>query len=326
MRVSSLAILLVAASLPASAESIKIGVLKVGSSGSIYLAQDKGYFAAEGLQTTLVNFESGAAVAVAVVGGDVDVGVTGLTGGLYNMAAKGEMRVIGGLHRETPGFHELGFFASRQAYDGGLRSLKDLAGHSIAVTTVGSTTHYDIGLIAAKYHFPLESVRVLPLQTISAQVAAVMGGQADAGVLPSTSSKELADHGVHLLGWVGDQTPWQIGAIFVATKTADGRQAMLEHFLAALQKGARDYYAAFTGPGQVRKDGPTAPEALAIIGKYLGQPPERIENELSYVDPELRIDIKDVGHQIAWYKAEGMVHGDVTAAALVDRRYARPLP
>ena len=46
---------------------------------------------------------------------------------------------------------------------------------------------------------------------------------------------------------------------------------------------------------------------------------------MPYVDPLLRIDMKDVGRQIDWYKAQGMVKGDITADKLVDTRYAVPL-
>jgi len=100
----------------------------------------------------------------------------------------------------------------------------------------------------------------------------------------------------------------------------------LKRFLRALGKGAHAYHDAFTGPGETRQDGPTAPAALAIIATYVGEPIDRLEIELPYVDPELRINLRDVAHQIAWYKAQGMVRGDITADTLVDKRYATPLP
>ena len=168
-----LAAALVMAAAPASAEAIKIGILKVASSAPIYLARDMGFFAAEGLTTELVNFESGQSVAVAVVAGDVDMGCTGLTAGLYNMAARGEMRVLAGMHREERGFRVLGYFASRQAWDAGLKSLKDMPGHSLAITTIGSTTHYAAGLLAEKYGFPIDRIRIIPAQTIPNSAAAV---------------------------------------------------------------------------------------------------------------------------------------------------------
>jgi NitT/TauT family transport system substrate-binding protein len=315
----------IAVAAPASAEAIKVGILKVGSSGPVYLARDMGFFAAEGLETELVNFQSGQSVAVAVVAGEVDIGVTGLTAGLYNMAARGEMRVLAGLHREAPGFRVLGYFASREAYAAGLRSLKDLPGHSLAITTIGSTTHYAAGLLAEKYGFPLDRVHIIPAQTISNSLAMVIGNQADAGLIPGTLSNQVTEHGGHLLGWVGDETPWQIGSVFVATKTADERHDMLVRFLRALHKGARAYDDAFMGPGETRRDSPSAPAALAIIAKYVGEPVARLELELPYVAPNMQLNLKDIAHQIAWYKAQGMVKGDITIDKLIDARYADAL-
>ncbi len=317
---------LLLAAAPAQAERIKVGILKVGSSGPVYIAQEKGYFASEGLTADLVSFGAGQAVAVAVVSGDVDIGVTGLTASLYNLAARGEMRVLAGLHREVHGFRMLGYFASKRAYAAGVTALQDLPGHSVAITTIGSTTHYAVGLLAEKYGFPLQSIKILPLQTISNSASAVIGGQADVGLAPSTLSAAMARADARLLGWVGDETPWQIGSVFVAARTADDRSDMLKRFLRALRRGARDYHDAFTGPDGGRKDGPTAAADLAIIGKYLGEPPQRLEQEMPYVDPEMRIDAKDIRHQIAWYKAQGLVKGEVMAEGLIDRRYAVALP
>ena len=310
----------------ARAETVKVGILKVGASGPVYIARDRDYFAAEGLTVDLVNFEAGQAVAVATVSGDVDIGVTGLTAGLYNLAVGGQIRVVAGLHREVHGFRMLGYFASKRAYDGGLTSLKDIKGHSVAISTIGSTTHYAVGLLATKYGFPLESVRILPLQSFSNSAAAVIGNQADVGMIPSTLKAEMDKAGAQNLGWVGDETPWQIGACFVTTKSANDRHDAITRFLRALLKGARDYHDAFTNTREERADGPTAPAVLVIMTKYLGGSPEELGPQMPYVDPRLRIDVKDVRRQIDWYKAQGMVKGDITAERLIDMRYASSVP
>ncbi|HVA11988.1 MAG TPA: ABC transporter substrate-binding protein [Stellaceae bacterium] len=310
----------------AQAETIKVGILKVGASGPLYIAQDRGYFAAEGLTVDLANFGAGQAVAVAVVSGDIDIGVTGLTAGLYNLASGGQIRVVAGLHREAHGFRMLGYFASKRAYDAGLTSLADIKGHSVAISTIGSTTHYAVGLLAMKYGFPIASVRIMPLQSFSNSAAAVIGGQADVGMIPSTLNAEMHKAGAKNLGWVGDETPWQIGAVFVTTKSADDRRDTIARFLRALLNGARDYHDAFTNAKEERADGPTAPAVLAIMAKYIGSTPAALDHQMPYVDPRLRIDVKDVRRQIEWYKAQGMVKGDITAERLIDARYAVPLP
>ena len=307
------------------AETIKIGILKVGASGPVYLAQARAYFAAEGLTAEPVIFGAGQAVAVAVVSGDVDIGVTGLTAGLYNLASGGQIRVVGGLHREARGFRMLGYFASKRAYDAGLTSLKDIAGHSVALTTIGSTTHYAVGLLAMKYGFPIASVKIMPLQSIPNSSAAVIGGQADVGMIPSTLTPAMDKAGAHLLGWVGDETPWQIGAVFVTTKTADERGDMIRRFLRVLAKGARDYHDAFTNAREERQDGPSAPAALEIIAKAIGETPAQLDKQLPYVDPKLRLDMSDVRRQVAWYREQGMVKGEINVDTLVDKRYAVPL-
>lgn len=304
------------------AETIKVGILKVGASGPIYIAQESGYFAAEGLTAAPVTFGAGQAVAVAVVSGDVDIGVTGLTAGLYNLASGGQLRVVGGLHREARGFRMLGYFASKRAYDAGLRSLKDMTNHSVALTTIGSTTHYAVGLLAMKYGFPISTVKILPLQSIPNSSAAVVGGQADVGMIPGTLKPEMDKAGAHLLGWVGDETPWQIGAVFVTTKTADERSDMLKRFLRVLAKGARDYHDAFTDAHEERADQPSAPAALEIIARAIGETPQELDQQLPYVDPQLRLDMRDIKRQIDWYRDQGMIKGEITADRLVDNRYA----
>ena len=93
-----------------------------------------------------------------------------------------------------------------------------------------------------------------------------------------------------------------------------------------LQRGAKDYSDAFIGPDQKLGFGESAPEILAIIAKYTGQKDVDIKLGITYLDAEGRIDVKDIGHQIAWFRAQGMVKGDFDANAVIDRRYAVALP
>lgn len=311
----------------ASAEDIKIGLLKTAGNGAIFVAMERGYFAAERLAPTLVFFEAAQPIAVATVSGDVDIGSTALTGGLYNLAAQGALRVIAAQSADMPTFQNNTVIVSNHAYDAGLKSYKDLAGRAIAITTVGSSPQYCIILLAGKYGFDLQSIRFLPVQTTPNVVSAVIGAQADAGVGPAAPLLPAVQRGeAKLLGFVGDETPFQLGAVFVASKTADRRSDMIAHFLRAYRKGARDYHDAFTGPDEKRKDGPTASAIMSIMVKYLGQTPEQLKSGISYIDAEARVDAKDVQHQIDWYRSQGLLKGELKSRDLIDARYAITLP
>ncbi len=38
------------------------------------------------------------------------------------------------------------------------------------------------------------------------------------------------------------------------------------------------------------------------------------------------MNVHDVAHQIAWYKSQGLLKGEVKAEELVDMRYATTMP
>ncbi len=312
---------------PAAAEDIKIGVVKIAAYGPIYIAIEKGYFRAEGLNASLVFFNAGEPIAVATVSGDIDFGVSGTSAGLYSLAGKGALRIITAGAHENPGFQFFSLIVSNRAYEGGLKSYANLAGHSVAVSQIGSPSHYSLALIEEKYRIDPKSVRVLPLQGIPNQLSAVIGGQADATVGPATAVMPVVQRGdAKLLGFIGDAVPWQVSVGYTATKTADAQHDRVERFLRAYRKGVREYHDAFTSADGKRADGPDAPEILNILAKYTGQSSEQIRHGISYIDPEARLDVGDIRHQIEWFQSQGMLKGEVDANAIIDKRYVTALP
>ncbi len=123
---------------PGRAEPIKIGVVTVAAFAPVFIAQEKGYFAAEGIPAEIVPFDAAQPVAVGVTAGSIDFGVSAVTGGLYNLAGQGALQIIGAAAAEHPGFHNQAILASKRADAAGLKLVKQLPGHSVAVTGVGA--------------------------------------------------------------------------------------------------------------------------------------------------------------------------------------------
>jgi NitT/TauT family transport system substrate-binding protein len=188
---------------------------------------------------------------------------------------------------------------------------------------MGSGLQYILSQIAEKSGFDLKTVKLLPLQSNANVASAIAGGRADSGAVNSSGALPLLEKGdAKLLGWTGDLTGVdQAYLVFASAKMADEHGGTVRHLLAAYRNASRDYYAAFTDAKGMRADGPTATATLAIIAKYLGQPPDVAERGLPYFDAEGRIDVDDVQRQIDWYRAQGFIRGDVTAEAIVDDRY-----
>src|SRR5258707_1074255 len=303
----------------------KIGVLRLSSSAPVFIAQDKGYFRDAGLDIELRFFDAAQPIAVATTSGDVDFGITAFTAGLYNLAGKGTLKVIGGMSREKAGYPLIGYFASNTAYAAGLKTPKDLAGKRVAVTQVGSSFHYSLGLLADKYGFKLADVKVLPLQSLSNAAAALKGETVDAALLPVSTARTLIDAGgAKLLGWVGDETPWQLGAVFASPKTLTNG-ALVTKLLAALVRADREYHdvvLASVKDGKADINDKTKP-LLEIIAKYTNLPVEQVVGNCAYVDPDGKLDVKNVGNQIAWLQEQGFVDKGFSADAIVAKEYVK---
>src|ERR1700744_5465291 len=304
----------------------KIGVLRLSSSAPVFIAQDKGYFRDAGLDVELKFFDAAQPIAVATTSGDVDFGITAFTAGLYNLAGKGTLKVIGGMSRERAGFPLIGYFASNNAYAAGLKTPKDLAGKRVAVTQVGSSFHYSLGLLADKYGFKLSDVKVLPLQSLSNAAAALKGETVDAALLPvSTARKLMDDNGARILGWVGDETPWQLGAVFASPK-ALANKALVTKLLGALERADREYHdviLAAVKKGDAPIDDKTKP-LLEIIARYTNLPVEQVVGNCAYIDPDGKLDVKNVANQINWLREQGFVDKGFGVEAIIAKDYVKP--
>lgn len=310
-----------------AASKLRVGILRLASSGGVFIALDRGYFRDAGLDIDLVYFDAAQPIAVAAASGDIDIGVTAFTTGLFNLAGKGALSVVAGQSREVKGFPLIAYLASTHAPGAASIHLpKDLAGHRVGITQTGSTFHYSLALLAGKYGFPLSSVQLVALQSLTNVAAAVKGGAVDGALLPVTTARPLIDAGdARLLGWVGDETPWQLGAVFVSRRMKQ-QPKMIAQFLTAYRHGCRDYHdilLSAASNGVVPVTDKTRP-LLEIIAKAVGQGIDQVRVGLPYVDPDARLDITDVANQIAWNQQMGFVEKGFGVDQVIDPSFVTP--
>lgn len=321
-RAAVAAALMVMAGAPAAAaEKVVICALTFVSSAPLFIAADKGYYAAEGLDAELKFFRAAQPVAVGIASGDCDFGVTGFTAGFFNLAAKGALKVVGAQSREEPGFDFVGFIASNQAYDAGLRSITDLPGRSVGMTQVGSTMHYMVGMLRDKYGWAPDAVSLKPLQSVPNMIAAVKGGQVDAVPLPAHIIAKMVGGGeARLIGWVHEHTPWQLGGLFTSTRNVEERRPLVEAFVRAYRQAARDYHAAFNAldASGKRSFGPAAEALLPTLESYTKSSPDAIYKGSPFIDPDGRLKVDQLAGQIAWMKKEGLVEVDLDPMSFID--------
>jgi NitT/TauT family transport system substrate-binding protein len=312
----------------AAGDVVRLGLLHTLSPAPFYLAQERGYFAADGVDVQFRFFEAAQPIAAAAVAGDIDVGVTALTGGFFSLAGKGALKVIGGALHEQKGFDLTAVLVSKKAYDAGLTSLDKLGGHSFGITQFGSSFHYMLGRLAQAEKFDLKSMTLRPLQDISNMVAATRTGQVDATMAIASMARPVAASGdAVIIGWVGDAVPYQITALFTTQRMIAGRADALRKFCRGYQHGVVDYRAAFLnfdGQGKPVYDAKTE-AALPQLEKYVftGDPnaENKIKSGIGWYDDGAALDVSDVKAQLAWFQEQGMVKGPIDPAGIIDTSF-----
>ena len=308
-----------------AADPLRVGLLRTLSPAPLYIAMEQGYFRDEGLDVAFRFFEAAQPIAAAAVSGDLDVGVTALTGGFYALAGRGTLKVIGGGLHEDPGVEGTAVLVSPKAYEGGLTTLAKLPGHSMGITQFGASFHYISGRIAEKEGFDLKTVTLRPLQTIGNMIAAVRTNQVDATMAIASQARPLAASGeARIIAWVGDIAPYQLTAVFAPSGEIRDHADVLHRFARAYARGVDEYQAAFFrmgADGRPVRDAHTE-AALAAIQHYVfvGDPGgvQKILDGVAPYSPHGRIDVADVAAQLRWFVAQGLVKTSAQPDELID--------
>jgi NitT/TauT family transport system substrate-binding protein len=154
--------------------------LAVGGTNLLYylpltIAEQLGYFKAEGLDVNIVDFAGGSRALQAVVGGSADV-VSGAFEHTVNMQFKGQYLrafVLQGLAPQIV----LGVNPKTMA---DFKTITDLKGKKIGVTAPGSSTNVMVNFVLAKAGLKPSDVSIIGVGAGNGAVAAMRSGQIDA--------------------------------------------------------------------------------------------------------------------------------------------------
>jgi NitT/TauT family transport system substrate-binding protein len=310
---------------PAIAQNKKtvVGAMNLTSHSGSFIALDRGYFADAGLDVELKFFQAAQPMAVAIASGDVDFGVTAMSGGLISLAQKGAVKVIGGALAEEAGIDGQKILASDAAFKAGLTSPAALDGKRFGMTTAGSSFHYMGSKIGAAEG---ATPQFIPLQKVGAIIGALKSGQIDAWSIVPHIAKPLAGSGAaHIIGNVADYLPnYQVTTVFTSEKNASGDAALVEAFLKGFSAGVDDYDDTMVE----RKNGDAAvDEMVDLIHQYVYADRPREKAAPSIINGSMRLNrgaalnIGSIKDQLAWFQSEGLVDSSITLDTVVNSSF-----
>lgn len=300
--------------------TVELGMLKLTSSAPLFIGIEHGLFEEEGIDLQVNWFDAAQPIAVAVTGGDIDVGATGITASLYNMVAGGEeLLIVADKGREQEGYSSTALLVHN---DSDIESVEELKGKQIGITQTGSTYHYMAGRLLEEHGLTTDDVELVPLNSIPGLMETLESEQVDAVLLNEPNISLVLEEGYgKVIEQVGDAFDYQTSGIFFSNAFAEDEETAV-NFMKAYAKATQYYYDAVL----VKEDGEIVPgenyeEVINIIADYTDQEPQLIESGLPYMDRDGVLLSEDIQTQIDWYAKENLIDANVNAEDIVNTEF-----
>ena len=280
--------------------TLKVRYVPVLAGAALFVAQDKGYFAAEGLTIELQSFRSGALIIPPLALGQLDVGFGEIGPAIYNAVAQGmDVRAVATASSQPAGYGSVPLLVRADLYQSGaVTTVAALRGRTIAINLERSMAEYLLAEALAQADLTVDDVTLVSLP-FPDMPAAFANGAIDAAILPHPLAAQAigAKHAAVLMA--GDQVAEnsQLAIISFGPRLLQPNGAdIATRFLTAYVKGIRD----LVGDGW-KKD-----ENAAIISKYTNVPVPAVRGSVpSYFDPNGAINAESVSRSQAYFLQRG---------------------
>ncbi len=296
---------------PVARESIKYGYNPILNQAPMYIAQDRGYYAEQGLDVEFVPFDSGALMIPPATAGQLDVIQAVPSPSLFNALARGlPLVAVASMSR-----YETYLLVRKELADSGqVKTIQDLRGKRVSFNVEGSPVDYAMRNMFIKSGV-MPDVEVLRLSNTD-MAAAMANGAIEAGAVSDPVPIEKRGIGVRLLGsreFIG--LPGS-GIVAVGPSLLDRDESVTARVVAANIKGLRDWRAG------IKDDRVTDPAILEIISQWTRVPVDSIAETITFAGPpDGRLDLEEMNRQQDFWVAEGLVPVKADLSQFVENKY-----
>lgn len=295
---------------------LKVVIAKYISYAPLFVAQEEGYFAEQGLVVEFMPFDNTVATLPALIEGDVDVLAGAIMPAYINLIARGaEMKIVSGKGYNGPSHCAYSGIVVRRSLveTGRLKDPSDLRGMRVAIERA-SPSFYRLDLFLRLGGLTPDDVEPAEIP-IPARLGAFETGALDVTTVsePWVTRAVMTGHAVLWKSTTDYIDDFQFGFnLFGPTLLRENRAAG-ERFLAAYLQAVR----------RMNVEG-QSPRILEIIGKY-AKLDERTLEQVCWptFHPEGRILENSLQHYQTWAAQQGLIDAELPIDALVDRGFLK---
>jgi NitT/TauT family transport system substrate-binding protein len=240
---------------------VSMAIVPSVPSASTYLALDKGYFRDAGLEVTIERIDSLSKAIAFVATNQVQVGQGGVNAGYFNGVAEGLPTVLALESGSTPLYHRI---LLRPDLKEKIKTAADLKGRKVGISSPGSTSVYEIGMVLAAAGLRLKDID-LKYIAFTQMGAALANGALDAALEVAPFS-DIAIEQKIAVPWIDPEEgyikPLPLTNVSYIANVDWIKQSpdVARRFFVALARAGRDYCQAY-------HHGPNRAEVIDVMVK-----------------------------------------------------------
>ena len=301
-------------------DKVTIGIVNAVSDGTLFIAQDKGYFAKEGIDADFVEFDTGAKMVAPMGAGQLDVGGGAASAGLYNAVGRGiRIKLVADKATNVKGAPFQSFLVRKALIDSGaVKTLADLKGRKVAITGAGGSDASVLNEAMKSVGLTYNDVEKVYLG-FPQHAPALQNGAIDGSITtePTTTNIVALGAAVVLTGNDAFYPNAQTATIMYSSDFLDKRKPVAARFMKAYLRAARDFNDALVGG---KLTGPGGEEIIAILARHtvIKNPDVLRAMTMHGVNPDGTLNVDSLKKDLAFFKQTGDVTGDVEVEQVLD--------
>jgi NitT/TauT family transport system substrate-binding protein len=276
---------------------VRIGYVPVLIYAPLYLAQEKGYFAKEGIDAQLTPVQGGSDSVVQLAAGNFDAAVGGIGAGLLNAANKGlDFKIVAPMHAERKPLSTSLVISAKRAEE--FKSVKDLKGKTISINATGAATEYWLAEALRLNGLTYADVKIT--QVGFANVPAALENKSiDAAMLGDPITTQQVEKGVVKILADDFIDGFYATYLYMGSPLLKDRPAVAEGFMRAYLQATRDLQ-----DPNIFKD----KDFAAIIEKYTKVPADTVtQASRPYYEPNGVIPVANINTLQDYFLTRGVL-------------------
>jgi NitT/TauT family transport system substrate-binding protein len=304
----------------AAAQAITVGATSSTSDAPIYIADKKGYFAAEGLDVKVSNFRSAADMVAPLGAGQIEAGAGSASAGLYNAVARGiRIRIVADKASSPPGYGGTKILVRKDHIESGrYKELRDLKGMKLAMNGPGVSNTSTLNTLLKSVGLKYSDVETVDMP-LPDHVAALKNKSVDASASVEPGPALAVRNGDAVVIKSDDEIlpNHQIAVLLFSEEFTRKHAAVARSFTRAYLRAVRFYNGALKDG---RLDGPNADEVIAILSEATPIKSREIYKLITPtgMNPDGRVNKASLAYDLAFYTEQGLVKGSVSLDDVVD--------